>query len=90
MTRYTDLDHVALSDFADYDDHETIRRCADPETGLVAFIGVHNRNNGPALGGCRMRPYESEDAAITDVLRLSRGMTYKTPWPDCPLAAGKA
>lgn len=87
---YTDLSPDALARFPDYDDHEHIRRIEDPETGLIAFIGVHNRNLGPALGGCRMRPYESEDAALTDVLRLSRGMTYKNALAGLPLGGGKS
>lgn len=87
---YTDLGTADLKTYSDYDDHETIRRCEDPETGLVAYIGVHNRNIGPALGGCRMRPYESDAAAITDVLRLSRGMTYKNALAGLPLGGGKA
>jgi leucine dehydrogenase len=87
---YTDLGADVLNGFADYDGHERIRRYEDPETGLLAFIGVHNRNLGPALGGCRMRPYASEDEAITDVLRLSRGMTYKNALAGLPLGGGKS
>lgn len=87
---YTDLGSDVLSRFADYDGHERIRRFEDPETGLLAFIGVHNRNLGPALGGCRMRPYASEEEAITDVLRLSRGMTYKNALAGLPLGGGKS
>lgn len=87
---YTDLDAKALSSFVDYDGHETVRRFHDPETGLTAFIAVHNTNLGPALGGCRMFPYASEDDAIRDVLRLSRGMTYKNAMAGLPLGGGKS
>lgn len=87
---HIDLGSDALKVFPDYDDHERLRRIEDPVTGLIAFIGVHNRNLGPALGGCRMRPYESEDAALTDVLRLSRGMTYKNALAGLPLGGGKS
>lgn len=87
---YADLTADRLNQFPDYDHHERLRRFEDVETGLVAFIGVHNRNLGPALGGCRMRPYEGEAAAITDVLRLSRGMTYKNALAGLPLGGGKS
>lgn len=88
--QYTDLDVKTLSSFVDYDGHETVRRFQDPATGLVAFIAVHNTNMGPALGGCRMYPYASEDDAIRDVLRLSRGMTYKNAMAGLPLGGGKS
>lgn len=85
-----DLDVSFLSQFVDYDGHETIRRIQDDETGLLAFIGVHNGNLGPALGGCRMFAYISEEDAIKDVLRLSRGMTYKNALAGLPLGGGKS
>lgn len=84
-----DLDISVLSQFVDYDGHETIRRVEDPATGLLTFIGVHNGNLGPALGGCRMYAYETEKDAIRDVLRLSRGMTYKNALAGLPLGGGK-
>lgn len=87
---HTDLRSDILSKFSDYDNHERVGRFEDPETGLIAFIGVHNRNIGPALGGCRMYPYASEDDAIRDVLRLSRGMTYKNALAGLPLGGGKS
>lgn len=85
-----DLDVAFLSSFADYDGHETIRRVQDDETGLLAFLGIHNGNLGPALGGCRMFAYVSEEDAIRDVLRLSRGMTYKNALAGLPLGGGKS
>lgn len=57
--------------------HEQIVFCNDPYTGLKAIIAIHNTVLGPALGGTRMWKYNSESDALTDVLRLSRGMTYK-------------
>lgn len=87
---FQDMTPDVLQRFADYDGHERIRRIYDAETGLLSFIGVHNRNLGPALGGCRMLPYENEDAAIRDVLRLSRGMTYKNALAGLPLGGGKS
>ena len=58
-------------------DHEQLLFCNDKATGLKAIIAVHNTVLGPALGGTRMWTYENEMAALNDVLRLSRGMTYK-------------
>jgi leucine dehydrogenase len=85
-----DLEASYLSSFVDYDGHEVVRRIEDPETGLIAFIAVHNTNLGPALGGCRMYTYETEADAIRDVLRLSRGMTYKNAMAGLPLGGGKS
>ncbi len=85
-----DLDVSYLSQFVDYDGHETIRRIEDEATGLLAFIGIHNGNLGPALGGCRMFSYISEADAVRDVLRLSRGMTYKNALAGLPLGGGKS
>ena len=73
-----------------YDDHEAVVFHSDPASGLRAIIAVHNTSRGPALGGCRMWPYANEQDAIEDVLRLSRGMTYKAAVADLPLGGGKA
>lgn len=70
--------------------HEQVVFCRQPEVGLRAIIAVHNTTLGPALGGCRLYPYTSEAAALTDVLRLSRGMTYKAALAGCDLGGGKA
>ncbi|KXG78604.1 Leucine dehydrogenase [Fervidicola ferrireducens] len=70
--------------------HEEVVFCNDPESGLKAIIAVHNTNLGPALGGCRMWSYDSEEDAIRDVLRLSRGMTYKNAMMNLPLGGGKS
>jgi len=71
-------------------DHEQVIFCRDEISGLRAIIGVHNTVLGPALGGCRMYPYASERDALTDVLRLSRGMTYKAAIAGLNLGGGKA
>ncbi|MFN3983912.1 MAG: Glu/Leu/Phe/Val dehydrogenase dimerization domain-containing protein [Rhodocyclaceae bacterium] len=76
-----------LSDFAD---HEQVVFCSDDKSGLKAIIAVHNSNLGPALGGCRMWPYASEEDAVRDVLRLSRGMTYKSAMAGLKLGGGKS
>jgi leucine dehydrogenase len=70
--------------------HEQVLFCQDRETGLKAIIAVHNTDLGPALGGTRMWQYENEQAALTDVLRLSRGMTYKNSISGLNLGGGKA
>ncbi|HWI64458.1 MAG TPA: Glu/Leu/Phe/Val dehydrogenase dimerization domain-containing protein [Symbiobacteriaceae bacterium] len=60
------------------DGHEQVIFCYDKVTGLKAIIAIHDTTLGPALGGCRMWPYDSEDAALEDAFRLSKGMTYKS------------
>lgn len=71
-------------------DHEQLLFCNDNETGLKAIIAVHNTVLGPALGGTRMWSYANEMEALTDVLRLSRGMTYKNSISGLNLGGGKA
>jgi len=73
-----------------FDSHEKIVFCNDEDTGLKAIIGIHNTVLGPALGGTRMKTYESEWHALNDVLRLSRGMTYKAAITGLNLGGGKA
>ena len=71
-------------------DHEQLLFCNDRTTGLKAIIAVHDTTLGPALGGTRMWPYPNEMAALSDVLRLSRGMTYKSSLAGLDLGGGKA
>ncbi|MCH8505384.1 MAG: amino acid dehydrogenase [Ectothiorhodospiraceae bacterium] len=73
----------------DFDYHEQVVFACDVESGLEAIIAVHNTDRGPACGGCRMVPYPDTAAAVTDVLRLSRGMTYKSAMAELPLGGGK-
>jgi len=70
--------------------HERVLRVQDTDNGLVGFIAIHSTWAGPAVGGLRMRPYGHEEEALTDVLRLSRGMTYKNAAAGLPLGGGKA
>ncbi len=70
--------------------HEQVAYCHDRATGLKAIIAIHSTALGPALGGTRFFPYESEDDALADVLRLSRGMTYKNALAGLDLGGGKA
>lgn len=75
---------------ASFDDHEQIVFCNDKDTGLKAIIGIHNTVLGPALGGTRMWNYNNEWEALNDVLRLSRGMTFKSAITGLNLGGGKA
>jgi leucine dehydrogenase len=63
--------------------------CSNPDVGLKAIIAVHSTVLGPGLGGVRMWPYKSEEEALTDALRLSRGMTYKAAAPGSTSAAAR-
>lgn len=81
---------TTVFDHEDFAGHEQVVHCQDPASGLKAIIAIHNTNRGPALGGCRMWPYASERDALTDVLRLSRGMTYKSAMANLDLGGGKA
>ena len=70
--------------------HDQILFCSDNETGLKAIIAVHDTTLGPALGGTRMWSYSNEIEALHDVLRLSRGMTFKNAISNLALGGGKA
>ncbi|TET36319.1 MAG: Glu/Leu/Phe/Val dehydrogenase [Planctomycetota bacterium] len=72
------------------DGYEQVVKCVDGKSGLRAIIAIHDTTLGPALGGMRMWPYTKEEDALTDVLRLSRGMTYKSAVADCGLGGGKS
>ncbi len=73
-----------------FDAHEGVHFVHDAASGLKAIIAVHSTALGPAAGGCRMWNYASDEAALHDVLRLSRGMSYKNAMADLPLGGGKA
>ncbi len=72
------------------DNYEQILFCHDAKVGLKAIIALHNTALGPATGGCRMWNYRNEDEALTDVLRLSKGMTFKASISHLPLGGGKS
>lgn len=88
--------HINLNDM------EFLKTCADklnfgelhfkfdPSTGLIAIIAIHNTNLGPALGGCRYKYYPTTNEAIFDVMRLARGMSYKSALANLPLGGGKS
>ncbi|WP_343294080.1 Glu/Leu/Phe/Val dehydrogenase dimerization domain-containing protein [Ferrimonas balearica] len=81
---------MALFSHPSFDHHEQIMFVHDEASGLKAIIAVHDTTLGPAVGGCRMWPYESEQDAINDVLRLSRGMTYKNALAGLEFGGGKS
>lgn len=82
-------DNPVIAQMSKYD-HEQLLFCNDNATGLKAIIAVHNTVLGPSLGGTRMWAYNNEVEALTDVLRLSRGMTYKNSISGLNLGGGKA
>ena len=81
---------MTLFDSPDFEGHEGVHAFFDEKTGLKSIIAIHSTARGPAAGGCRMWDYSSADAALTDALRLSRGMSYKNAMADLDLGGGKA
>ena len=81
---------MAVFDDASFRGHEQVIFCSDDAVGLRAIIAIHDTSLGPALGGLRVWAYRSEAEALADVLRLSRGMTYKAALAGLPLGGGKA
>ncbi|MBX5477336.1 MAG: Glu/Leu/Phe/Val dehydrogenase [Clostridia bacterium] len=81
---------VSVFTNAAHDGHEQVVFCRDEASGLRAIIAIHSTALGPALGGCRMWPYASEEEALFDVLRLSRGMTYKNAAMGLNFGGGKS
>ena len=77
-------------DSPDFDHHEEVAFFSDKASGLRAIVAIHSTALGSACGGTRMYPYASSDAALTDALRLARGMSYKNAIADLPLGGGKA
>jgi leucine dehydrogenase len=75
--------------FPDFDDHEGVHLFADPASGLRAVIAIHSTELGPAAGGVRFWRYAEDQHAITDALRLSRGMSFKNAMAGLPMGGGK-
>jgi leucine dehydrogenase len=71
-------------------DHEKVLFARDPQSGYRGIIAIHSTALGPAVGGARYWNYATEEAALTDALRLSRGMTYKNAVAGVPLGGGKS
>ncbi|AWL11347.1 Leucine dehydrogenase [Saliniradius amylolyticus] len=81
---------MSVFDHHAFDNHEKVAFFHDEKTGLKAIIAVHNTHLGPALGGCRMWPYANSEEALNDVLRLSKGMSYKSAMANLKLGGGKS
>ena len=81
---------MTVFDHREFDRHEIVHFVDDPNSGLKAIIAIHSTALGPAAGGCRRWQYASDADAVTDVLRLSRGMTYKNAIAGLPFGGGKA
>ncbi len=73
-----------------YDGHEQIVFCSDEYSGLKAIICIHDTTLGPAVGGCRMWEYNTDEGALVDALRLSRGMSYKNAMAGLQMGGGKS
>ena len=81
---------MEIFNLREFDGHELVVFGHDAGTGLRAIIAIHSTTLGPAAGGCRMWPYATTAEAVADVLRLSRGMSYKNAMAELPLGGGKA
>ncbi|MFT5483913.1 MAG: leucine dehydrogenase [Halieaceae bacterium] len=81
---------MTLFTHPEFDHHEQVQFCEDARSGLRAIIAIHDTTLGAAVGGCRMYNYADEQAALSDVLRLSRGMTYKSALAGLPMGGGKS
>ena len=80
---------MGVFDHPDFDQHDSLHYIQDSDSGLRAIIAIHSTALGPAAGGCRYWQYASDDDALTDALRLSRGMSYKNAVADLPFGGGQ-
>ena len=76
--------------YPDFDAHEALHFVTDEKSGLRAVIAMHSTHLGPAAGGTRLWHYADDAEALTDALRLSRGMSYKNAMAGLPLGGGKS
>ncbi|HVN43746.1 MAG TPA: Glu/Leu/Phe/Val dehydrogenase dimerization domain-containing protein [Steroidobacteraceae bacterium] len=90
MTDLAGVPAMELFGMPEFDGHERVVFGHDASTGLRAIIAIHSTVLGPAAGGCRMWAYPTSAEAVADVLRLSRGMSYKNAMAELPLGGGKA
>jgi leucine dehydrogenase len=81
---------MSVFDHPEFDRHESVHYAHDEASGLKAIVAIHSTALGPAAGGCRRWQYAGDEAAVTDALRLSRGMTYKNAVAGLPFGGGKA
>jgi leucine dehydrogenase len=81
---------MSFFDLVDFDNHEQVVFCSDEASGLKAIIAIHSTKLGPAVGGCRLWDYLSDEEALIDALRLSKGMTYKNAMAGLTMGGGKS
>ncbi|MEO9945503.1 Glu/Leu/Phe/Val dehydrogenase dimerization domain-containing protein [Paraglaciecola sp.] len=81
---------MSIFEHSEFDNHEHVAFCRDKRSGLSAIIAIHDTGLGVSLGGCRMWPYKTSEDALHDVLRLSKGMTYKAAMAGLKQGGGKA
>ena len=81
---------MEISEKSTNTEHERVLFAHEAASGYRGIIAIHSSELGPAIGGTRLWNYASEEEALTDALRLSRGMTYKNALPGIPLGGGKA
>lgn len=81
---------MSVYEHPDFDNHEHVLFATDEASGLKAILAVHSTARGPAVGGCRMWTYANSGDALTDVLRLSQGMSFKNVMADLPIGGGKS
>lgn len=81
---------MSFFDLADFDNHEQVVFFSDKASGLKAIIAIHSTKLGPAVGGCRLWDYVSDEEALIDALRLSKGMTYKNAMAGLTMGGGKS
>ncbi len=85
-----DIEYMSIFEHPSFDAHESVHAFYDEKTGLKGFIAVHSTYRGPSAGGTRFWYYENSEQALRDVLRLSRGMSYKNAMAGLDLGGGKA
>jgi len=86
----TEVSIFDASSYRNFDEHKAIYKFDLPQVNVHGFIAIHNTNLGPAIGGTRMYPYDKQEDAIEDALKLSRAMTYKCAIANVPFGGGKA
>lgn len=84
------MQKLSIFDLMSSSEHQNLYFCNDPSVGLKAIVAIHDTTLGPAIGGVRMLPYDSEEEAIEDALRLSKAITYKASLAGLNLGGGSA
>src|SRR5690606_24724199 len=87
---YKNMQDSSIFNLLDAEGHQNLFFCNDPSVGLKAIVAIHDTTLGPAIGGVRMLPYENDEEAIVDALRLSKAITYKSSLAGLNLGGGSA